>query len=550
MDQFQQLLRQLSLGQRLGIAGAALATVGLLVALVVWAGQPNYQPAFTSLSASDAGAVSAALRTAKIPFQVADAGSTILVPAGQLSDARVAAASAGISTDGGGQGFALFDKSGFGMSEFDQQVTYQRAIEGELTKTIQSMDGVASARVAVVQAQQGLFSSQDKAATASVVLKMRNGQAPSGGLVRAIVSTVSGSVAGLTADNVTVVDDQGRVLAGGQDALPAAGLAAQQGVESQVEAKVQALVDSALGAGHSSVAVAATMDTDKVEQQITTYTPVTTGNYTPVSVQRTTETYAGAGATGAGGIVGAGSNVPGLPTYPGNLPVATAVPSASPGASPSPSASPGTTTTTTTTANGGYVKNQETVNYDLSQNVQRIIREPGSVKRLSVAVLIDQKAAGSITPDSLKTSIAAAIGADTTRGDVVSVTAVPFAAAAAATASGGLPSGLIDTATGMASSVVGVLVGLVLLFLVWRNLRALRRRAEDAALVSATSPSAQLTGGYGATGAPLAAAAAAELPAPSPQARIQERLRMVADEQPDALLGLMHGWLREDGQRR
>ncbi len=548
-SQLEALVRQLTISQRIGIVGGALASVAILVAFVMWAGTPDYQPAFTNLSPADAGAISEALRTAKIPFQVTDAGTTVLVPQTSLADARVAAAQAGVTTDSSTQGFSLFDKSGFGMSEFDQQVTYQRALEGQLTQTIQSMAGVSSAQVAIVQAQSGLFSDQDKPATASVVLKMRNGMPADAALVRGIVSTVAGSVAGLTADNVTVVDDQGHVLAGTQDSASAGALATQQAVEGQLSAKVQSLVDQALGPGHASVAVAATMDFNKVEQEITTYAPVTTGNYTPVSVHTITEQYAGSNGSSAGGVPGAVSNIPGLPQYPGNLPAPTAAPSASPGASASPAASPTPSQSTAVTASaspGGYVHTEETVNYDLSQTVQKVSQEPGLVKRLSVGVLIDQAAMGSITPDTLKTAIEAAIGADTTRGDVVSVSAVPFAAAASASkASSSGASDMLGSVGGIAGTVFGILIALVLLFLVWRNMRALGRRADDMTLLA----SASVPTTYDATGATVSPVLHAELPEPTPQARIQERLRMVADERPDALVGLMHGWLREDQKK-
>ena len=147
IEQFQLLLGQLPLARKAGIAVGAGISALLLVAFVAWAGRPNMQPAFTGLSTTNAAAISAALRTAKISFEIADAGATILVPVASMSEARVAAGAAGLGTDAA-TGFELFDKSNFGMSEFDQQVTYQRALEGKLTTSIQAMGGVNRATFA------------------------------------------------------------------------------------------------------------------------------------------------------------------------------------------------------------------------------------------------------------------------------------------------------------------------------------------------------------------------------------------------------------------
>jgi flagellar M-ring protein FliF len=220
-------------------------------------------------------------------------------------------------------------------------------------------------------------------------------------------------------------------------------------------------------------------------------------------------------------------------------------PSAAPGSSPAPVASPAAGASPAAVA--GYVKEQQTVNYANSQTIEKIIQQPGAIKRLSVAVLLDQAAMGSISAENLKKSIEAAIGADATRGDNISVAAVPFAAASATTdGSGG--GGIVDTIGGTVGSVIGGLVALVLVFLVWRNLKALRRRADDMQLLTAgPANQALLEAGYSSTGA---AASIAPLPefGETPQAKIQERLRIVADEKPEEIVGLVNSWLRTDGR--
>src|ERR1035437_8110135 len=365
-EQAQAILKQLSIYQRIGIVGAALAAVAMIAVLVMFASKPDYTPAFTKLAAADAGAIESALKAANIPYQLTDAGSTIEVAVAQLGDAKVAAAAAGVSTDGSStEGWDLFNKQGLGQSQFDQSVTYQRAIEGELTKTIQGMEGIASARVAIVLAQTGALSSQDTPASAAVVLTMSGGQTPSSGLVQAIVNTVARSVQGLSTDNIVLTDDQGHVLAGATDSASSAAAQAKDLVEQQLKAKIESLIATALGPGHSSVAVSADVDTSKVEQQITTYAPA--GSNPPVSIHNTIEAYGATASGGACGIPGANSNVTGLSSYPGVCAATTtAAPSASASASPSPSGSAAASSASPAAGTGsGYLHQDTTVNYSV-----------------------------------------------------------------------------------------------------------------------------------------------------------------------------------------
>ncbi|HWP64270.1 MAG TPA: flagellar basal-body MS-ring/collar protein FliF [Candidatus Binatia bacterium] len=541
LDQLTPLLRQLTISQRIGIAFGAFASVLLLVGLVLWAGRTEYQPAFTRLAPADAAAVVEALRGAKIPYEVTDAGTTILVPAGSLADARLAAASAGVLPDEG-SAFDLFDKQGFGATEFEQTVAYQRALERKLEATIERLAGVADATVAIVPQERSALAANDRPASASVTVRMRSGGAPDEAMVRGIVSTVAGAVAGLAPDNVTVVDEHGRVLAG-PGAAPGAEVAAmREAVERSLAAKARSLVDEVLGPGRATVAVTAELDADTVEQTITTVKPIDATNWTPASVQTIDERYTGAGAEGAAGIPGSASNVPGLPTYP-----ITGLPGLAP--SPAPSSAPEAPASPSPEPNPAYQRTQQTVNYANSQTVERVIRQPGAIERLSVAVLIDQSALGSMTVDGLQAAIAAAVGADEARGDVVSVQAVPFAAADAPPAEADplAEGGLLDTVLGAVGSAVGVLVALLLLLVVWRNLRALRRRAEEIQLAAALGAGVSVRLEEGPPAA-IAAGGGPALP-PDPSAAVAERLRHAAVDRPEAVAGLVAGWLTEESKR-
>ena len=568
-EQMQSVLKQLSIIQRIGIVFAALASVAAIAILVMFASKPDYTVAFSKLAATDASSLTSALKAANIPYQLTDAGTTIEVPVDSLGQARIAAANAGVTVDGGTKGMDLFDNQQFGASQFDQQVTYQRAIEGELTKTIQGMEGVGSARVAVVMAQKGVLTTDDTPASASVVLAMSGGKTPSDGLVRAIVNTVASSVSGLSADNVVVTDDSGHVLAGAADSADTAAAQAKDLVEQQAKNKIEALIDAALGTGHASVAVSADVDSSKVEQQITTYAPA--GSDPPVSIHNIYEQY-GPGSSGAAcGIPGTNSNVPGLPSYPGvcadTAATTTAVPSAAASTSPSPTPAASAATAAPTsgtggTASNGYVHQETTVNYSVSQTVQHIVTQPGVVKRLSVAVLVDTAALGTLKTDTLKSSISAAIGADASRGDVVAVESITFAtepaavasaaAASAAAASAAAKPDMMKSVGDMSGTILGTVFALIMLFLFWMNARSLGRRADESVYDLGPGPSPAYLPVPGRPNAPAIAApeaAPAEMPGSTPQARIQERLRMVADERPDALVGLMHGWLREEERR-
>jgi len=540
--------------------------VAVIAVMVMFASKAEFTPAFTKLSAADAGTIEAALKAANIPYQLTDAGATIEVPVSAIGNAKVAAAAAGVNTDGSStaQGWDLFNKQGFGTSAFDQNVTYQRALEGELTKTISAMEGVSSARVSIVLAQSGAVTSQDTPASAAIVLTMSGGQTPSSGLVQAIVNTTAKSVQGLSTDNVVVTDDKGHTLAGAAGSTVSTAAQAKDLVEQQLKAKIENLIAIALGPNHASVAVSADVDTSKVEQQITSY--AATGSNPPVSIHQIIETYGATSSGGACGIPGTNSNVPGLPSYPGLCENSTSSAAPTTAASAAPTASPGSSAAaaaagSTAGTGSNYLHAETTVNYSVSQTIQHVITEPGVVKKISVAVLVDQAAMGTLTADTLKTSIAAAIGSDTTRGDVVAVQALPFAAQASAAPAGASgasasASSPITAVTSMSGTIIGAGFALVMLLLMWMNMGALRRKAEETVLdlgpagsVPSFAPAPNRAGIPASTGQP-GEAAAADVPSATPQARIQERLRMVADERPDALVGLMHGWLREDDRRR
>ena len=534
IDQLSTLVRQLTVSQRIGIVFGALFSVLLLVGLVMWAGTPQLVPAFTDMAPADAEVVTAALDGAGIPYEIANGGTTVKVPSAQLGEARIAAGAAGYAGETV-PGWSMFDEVGIGASEFDQQVAFQRATQGDLTQKIESLEGVADASVTVVAADDGVLTSQDTAASASVYLRMAGGRTPDDALVQAVASLVAAGVKGLTPQAVTIVDASGVVLWGPNNASSTA-LTIQGTVERDVASKVQGYLASILGTGKSAVAVTADLDLDQVAKTVTSYQ---TGDGNPaVSAQVDREIVGEGAGDGAGGLAGTVSNVTGLIQYP----------NASPGASPGASVAP------------DYVKESATINFANTQTVSQIVQTPGAVQRLSVAVLVDQEAltASGMSNEVLTAGIKAAVGAQTVedfpegRGDVIELAPAKFAVVdEAALAAGPDIMGIVGD---VVPTVLGALLAVVLLFLVWRNMRALRGRAEDMQLLAARLHPAQLGPGEMATaGGGYYESDLAELaPMNSPQAKVQERIRLMAEDKPDELANLVTTWLHEDekGRRR
>jgi len=535
IEQLSTLVRQLTISQRIGIVFGSLMSVLLLVGLVMWAGTPQMVTAFNDLAVTDTESITAALDSAGIPYELASGGTEIKVGSADVSAARVAAGSAGYSADGT-TGWETFDSPGFGASEFDQSVAYQRALQGEKEREIEKMTGVQDASVTIVAAQQGVLATDDQTASASVYVKMTGGRQPGEAMVASITSLVAASVAGLTPANVTVVDANGQVLAGPNNESSTA-LTIQGTVERALAAKARAYLATIYGADMVNVAVTARLDLDKVARTVRSY-EIGEGN-PAVSTQWTREIVGEGAANGSTGIPGTTSNVPGIPAYPG----------ASPAASPAATIAP------------DYVKEGATINYANTETVSEIIQAPGAVEGLSISALIDATAfsGAGVSAEDVQAGLEAAMGVVKSdvageRNDTVKVvSSARFPVAVVADA--GLPTAMIGD---IVPTVAGGLLALILLFLVWRNMKALRGRAEDMQLLAARMSPAQLgsgelamagAGGYGGfdeSGIPEIA------PLSSPQAKVQERMRLMAEERPEEIAALVTTLLHEDkkGRRR
>jgi flagellar M-ring protein FliF len=431
-------------GQRVMIG---LAIVGLIVGGVLFMhseSKPSYQPLFTNLQASDSGAVTAQLTTAKIPYQLADGGATVLVPAADVDQERVALAEQGLP-DSGTVGFSNLEKSGITTSEFVQQVEYQQALEGQLEQTIESIQGVQSAQVNLVVPQQSDFAiGNQPATTASILVDLTPGTTLSSGQVEAIVHLTASATPSLSASNVTVVDNHGDVLSSPGGAISGSGSSDSQqttAYDSQLSTSIESLLDKVVGVGNSAVQVHALLNFN--QQSTTTKGLQTNAKGQPITAQTgsttSNETYTGSG-TPPSGVLGA--------TQPA----------------------------TTTSGSGNYNTTSNQVTNAVGQVTQTVKQAPGQVVKTSVAVLLNS-GSSKVSSSKVKSLVFAAAGLSTANGDQLVVTSLPFAkpnsaqaTALAATTSAANKRQFIDHA-----AEVGGLV-LLIVGMLFFALRAARRR--------------------------------------------------------------------------
>ena len=399
---FAATVKGFTVGQRtVAVIGLAVLALGG-VALVSWLTKPSYAPLFTGLQSTDASAVVQQLGKDNVPYQLADGGATVLVPQEKVYDERLKAAAAGLPA-APATGYSLLDKMGVTSSEFQQNVTYKRAIEGELGTTISHLDGVRTATVQLALPAQTVFTAQQADPTASVFVQTTPGQALSSDKVDAIVHLTSAAVEGLKPANVSVVDSQGNVLSAVGSGTSGGGAKQAADYQQRTQAAVQAVLDRVLGPGNGTVAVIPEVDQQSAQQKSETFS--SNKDAAPLSQSNKTEKYTGTGAAGASGVLG-----------PDNI----AVPSGGSTASAAGTGGNGTYDSTTNTQDNAVNKVTE----------DRTI-PAGALKRQSVSVAINQAAANGVNVQNLNALVSAAAGIDTSRGDVLSMQVVPFSTAAA-----------------------------------------------------------------------------------------------------------------------
>ena len=428
-----------------------IAAIGIAVlvlggaAFMRWASTPTLQPLFTNLAASDASAIVDQLDSEGVTYELADGGSSILVPQSEVYRMRLAMSSAGLPASAD-TGYALLDEQGVTASQFQQQVTWQRALQGELARTIGSITGVEAATVNLAIPAKDVFLDETAAPTGSVLVETRPGAELPAEQVQSIVHLVASSVEGLSPDDVTVVDGDGRLLsAAGAGGGAAGGLRDQQTTdyESRVSAALQGVLDRVVGPGNGFATVTADLDFDATDRTSETFSAPE--DVPPLSSSTTSEEYTGAGGA-ATGVLG-----------PDNIQV--------------PSGTGG---------DSSYTKTSTTANNSVNKVTEHTSTAPGSLRRQSVSVVVNSRSVGDLDITALRDAVTAAAGIDAERGDVLSVSRMPFDSSSAEAAGAALEEAKAVAAAEQKGQLIrtGAIAGAVVLLAIVVLLLTLKRRKK------------------------------------------------------------------------
>ena len=509
-----------TLGQRViaVIGTAALVLAAFMV--FTWASTPNYAPLYSNLASADASAIVDELTSQGTPYKLTNGGNTIMVPADDVYATRIALSGQGLPEQGGDQGYSLLDNQDISTSEFQEQTDFKRAMEGELAKTIEAVDGVNTAVVHLALPPTKVFADEQDPATASVLIDTSAGTTFGAEQVQAIVHLVASSVDGLDPDDVTVADSSGKVLSNGESGGLGASTRDQQvaSVQKQKAQQIQSMLDRVLGPGNSTVQVTVDLDFDKSVSESTTYGK---DSKAPLSSSTSTEKYDGpAGGTGASGVVGPDGQMDSL-------------------------------TAGTAGGSSSYTKESQTSDNAIETTVEHRETAPGAINSQHIGVVLDSAAAKNINAADVQSLIAATVGIDAKRGDTVQVSTMAFDRtadeAAAAELAAAAKAAKTEQMWKMVRNVGIAVAVLAMLLLAWlRGRRRSRRREETTtylveqlradALERAASASAL------ETSPALAALESADQVAAD---ELRHDLAGLAERQPDDVASLLRSWLVE-----
>ncbi len=499
------------------IGTIALALGGFMV--FRWAAAPTYTPLFSNLAPADASAIVDQLNATGVPYEIGAGGGTILVPRDQVYDTRIALSGEGLPNASDEGGYHLLDGQSISTSQFQEQTSFKRAMEGELSKTIESIDGVDTAVVHLAMPAKEVFAEEQDPTTASILVDT-GATTLDQGQVQAVVNLVSASIDGLEPDNVTVADASGRVLTVPSGSGAGAAQAQTQQVadfEAQRTSQVQAVLDRVFGAGNATAQVTAELNFDK---QVTDSLRYFNRAETPLSSSTEEETLDGAG-TAAGdptGVVGPEGNV-----------------------EPQTGAGAGST----------YNKKSGTSDMALDQERQHVEAAPGQVDALHVGVVVDTQALKGADLTLVQNNISAALGLDP-RQDTIDVTSMAFSRTAEDAAAQELEAAAAAEKKAQTMSLArngGLVLLVVLMVLVaWLQARrrakaraeatsyvveqlrreALERQNTQAALEAVQSPRLALEGNRS-----------------DGSDQIRDEIAALVERQPEDVAALLRGWLVE-----
>ena len=421
----RQGFSQLSNTRKFALLVGLPALVTIVVAVALFASTPGYKVLFSNVSEKDGGAIIAQLSQMNVPYRLSGGGSVIEVPSDVVYKTRLQLASQGLPK-GGGVGFDLLERQRFGTSQFVEQVNYQRGLEGELAQTIRALREVQDARVHLAIPRPSVFVRENQKPSASVMIALHPGRGLDQGQVSGIVHLVASSVPELSPRQVTVVDQSGKLLSGAADDLSTSGLDRSQikylhQIEDDIARKIEAILRPLTGPDNVRAQVAAALDFSQVEQTSETYRPNNDPRDQAMRSQQTTEATSQT-PQGPQGVPGALSNTP---------PGAASAPLVQPPQGEAGGAAAGPTTASTS-------QRDSKVNYELDKTVRHTRTEVGTIKRLSVAVVVNHKRVVDKTGEpklqpydpkemaQIQTLVREAMGFDKDRGDTVNVVNAPF----------------------------------------------------------------------------------------------------------------------------
>lgn len=412
------------------LAGAA--AIAIVVALLLWARQPEYRVLFSNLSEADGGQIISELEKRNIPYRLSEGGNAIMVPGEKMNALRLQLAEQGLPK-GGSVGFELLDKQAFGVSQFAEHLNYQRGLEGELARTIESLGPVSKARVHLVMARQSVFVRDRETARASVVLTLQTGRELGPSQASAIVHLVSSSVPELSVDAVTIVDQNGRLLTqtnGNNNGLDGSQLSYVREIERTYQQRIEDILTPLLGNQNVHAKVVAQVDFSSRESTAERYAPNQDSNESAVRSKQVTE-HVQEGDESGRGVPGALTNTP--PNTPAptraNAPVPAANNTNATAANASPAAG--------SEAKSKTLESERMINYEVDRNVEHVKQGQGNIQRLTTAVVVNYRTVlkdGVATPEPLSKEeleninnlVRQAMGFTENRGDALQVINSPF----------------------------------------------------------------------------------------------------------------------------
>lgn len=413
---------QLSNGRKIGLIAGIAGVIALVVVLVITAGRQEYKVLFANIAEKDGGAIISQLSQMNVPYRIAEGGGAILVPSEMVYKVRLQLAAQGLPKSGG-VGFELMESQKFGVSQFVEQVNYQRALEGHLARTIQAMPEIEEARVHLAIPRPSVFVRESQKPSAAILVQLRAGRVLDPGQVAGIVHLVASAIPELSPRQVTVVDQRGNLLSGAADETGVAGLDRKQleylhQVENGIVRRIESILKPITGPDNVRAQVAATLDFSEVEQTSESFKPNSDPKEQAIRSQQSTDNQSSTPQQPQG-VPGALSNTP-------------------PGAASAPLVAPqagqpaGTQQPPATTA-----QKESTINFELDKTIRHTKGEVGAVKRLSVAVVVNHKKLvegekSKLAPFSdaemaqITNLVREAMGYSKERGDTVNVVNAPF----------------------------------------------------------------------------------------------------------------------------